>query len=347
MKKGKVFVGLSGGVDSAVSVALLKRTGYDVVGVFIKVWSPDWLPCAWPEERRDAMRVCATLDIPFLTLDLADKYKRDVADYMIEEYRGGRTPNPDVMCNKEIKFGAFYDWAIAQGADYAATGHYAQIKEAKLQLRSQASQSQLLMGVDSNKDQSYFLWNLKQEQLPHILFPVGDKLKSEVRKLAKKFKIPVSDKKDSQGICFLGKLDMKEFLQHYIETKEGNVLDENGKVVGSHIGAIFYTIGEHYIGYVVAKDLEKNTIIVSQKKPDELLNKHEAVLEKINWLDGEPNFSKSYQARVRYRQDLQVCTIDKKRSFLSIRFEKSQILNSGQSVVIYEGETCLGGGVVI
>src|SRR3989344_4692262 len=180
MKKGKVFVGLSGGVDSAVSVALLKRAGYDVVGVFIKVWSPDWLPCAWPEERRDAMRVCATLDIPFLTLDLADKYKRDVADYMIEEYRGGRTPNPDVMCNKEIKFGAFYDWAIAQGADYVATGHYAQIKEAKLQLRSQASQSQLLMGVDSNKDQSYFLWNLKQEQLPHILFPVGDKLKSEV-----------------------------------------------------------------------------------------------------------------------------------------------------------------------
>src|SRR3989344_2884485 len=192
MKKGKVFVGLSGGVDSAVSVALLKRAGYDVVGVFIKVWSPDWLPCAWPEERRDAMRVCATLDIPFLTLDLADKYKRDVADYMIEEYRRGRTPNPDVMRNKEIKFGAFYDWAIKQGAPacrqagtYVATGHYAQL------IRSSASY-QLVMGRDKNKDQSYFLWNLKQEQLSHVLFPVGDLQKDEVRKLAKKFKIPVA-----------------------------------------------------------------------------------------------------------------------------------------------------------
>src|SRR3972149_2581934 len=203
MKKKMVFVGLSGGVDSSVTAALLKEQGYEVVGVFIKTWQPDFIECTWPEERRDAMRVAAHLDIPFLTFDLEKEYKKEVGDYMVSEYRAGRTPNPDVMCNKEIKFGAFLQKALAMGADFVATGHYAEIS----QIRNVFS---LKKSPDPSKDQSYFLWTLTQEQLAHILFPIGHFKKTEVRKLAKKFALPVAEKKDSQGICFLGDIDLKD-----------------------------------------------------------------------------------------------------------------------------------------
>ncbi len=290
MKKNKkvVFVGLSGGVDSAVSAALLKKQGYDVVGVFIRTWHPDFLECNEEEERLDAMRVAAFLDIPFLTFDLSDVYKKEVADYMIAEYKRGRTPNPDVMCNKEVKFGAFLKKAIAMGADYIATGHYAQIFGEGRPLRIQKGPTfskNLRKGIDPSKDQSYFLWTLKQEQLSRILFPIGHLKKTEVRKLAKKFKLPVALKKDSQGICFLGAVDLKDFLKHYIKEKKGKVLlapseagNEKGEEIGYHDGVVFHTLGERHgftiikkspndgAYYIVGKDIKKNILYVSQDK---------------------------------------------------------------------------------
>ena len=271
MKK-KVFVGLSGGVDSAVSATLLKKQGYEVVGVFIKTWHPDFLECNEEDERRDAMRVAAFLDIPFLTFDLADVYKKEVADYMIREYKEGRTPNPDVMCNKEVKFGTFLKKAISMGADCVATGHYARVLS-PCEGGVPEGRGGLLKGKDPSKDQSYFLWTLKQEQLERIVFPIGNLKKTEVRKLAKKFNLPVAEKKDSQGICFLGAVDLKEFLKHYIKFKKGKVCDEKGEVIGHHEGAVFYTLGERHgftitkkkstdgPYYIVGKDIKKNTLL--------------------------------------------------------------------------------------
>ncbi|MEN9913222.1 MAG: hypothetical protein RLY66_630 [Candidatus Parcubacteria bacterium] len=350
--KKKVFVGLSGGVDSSVSAALLKKAGYDVTGVFIRTWQPDWLPCTWREERRDAMRVAAHLDIPFATLDLEKEYKRDVADYMIAEYKAGRTPNPDVMCNKSVKFGGFYDWAMAQGADYVATGHYAQVSD----------KNSMLMGVDSNKDQSYFLWTIRHDQLPHILFPIGHLAKPEVRKLAAKFKLPTAEKKDSQGICFIGMVDMKDFLAHYIESKEGSVLNEAGKVIGTHSGAVFLTIGERHgftitekgsndeAYYVIAKDIEKNTITVGPKLTVSNSSNTSISIMQTNWMNELPILGKKYQARGRYRQTLNEVVfteIDTKKKTAVVTFtEDSQPMASGQSLVIYDGEMCAGGGVI-
>ena len=236
MKK-KVFVGLSGGVDSAVSATLLKKQGYEVVGVFIKTWHPDFLECNEEDERRDAMRVAAFLDIPFLTFDLADVYKKEVADYMIREYKEGRTPNPDVMCNKEVKFGTFLKKAISMGADCVATGHYARVLS-PCEGGVPEGRGGLLKGKDPSKDQSYFLWTLKQEQLERIVFPIGNLKKTEVRKLAKKFNLPVAEKKDSQGICFLGEIDLKEFLKHYIKLKKGKAAIENLRKKGIKAGLL-------------------------------------------------------------------------------------------------------------
>ena len=269
--KNKVFVGLSGGVDSAVSAALLKKDGYDVTGVFIKAWTPPGYPCAWKEDRRSAMRVAAILDIPFITLDLEKEYKKEVVDYIIAEYKIGRTPNPDMMCNKEIKFGHFLRFALKNGADYVATGHYA-----RNELRG--VNYELWEGKDKNKDQSYFLWALTQDQLGHILFPIGHLQKKEVRKLAEKFGLPQATRKDSQGLCFLGKVDMKEFLSRYMPQKRGDVLNEKGEVMGHHNGALFFTIGERHGFtitkktesrvplYVASKDVKKNTITVIPKE---------------------------------------------------------------------------------
>jgi tRNA-specific 2-thiouridylase len=353
LKKAKVFVGLSGGVDSSVSAALLKKGGYDVVGVFLKVWQPPFLECTWKEERLDAMRVAAHLDIPFMTLDLEKEYKESVADYMIAEYKVGRTPNPDVMCNKTIKFGAFLKKAKEMGADFVATGHYAQNIEKK-------GVFELHAGVDDNKDQSYFLWTLSQEQLKYILFPVGGMVKPDVRKVAAKFKLPTAQKKDSQGLCFIGKLDMKDFLKEFIPEKKGDVLNEEGNVVGVHDGAAFFTLGQRHgfiitektpddaPYYVVAKNVLENTITVSNKKDKHLIRERtEAELTNVNFIGGELKNGAKVSARVRYRQKLHSVTVVFEDNKTKIVFKESQTVDAGQSVVLYKGSRCLGGGVIV
>lgn len=338
---------MSGGVDSSVSAALLKKAGYEVIGVFIKVWQPDWINCTWKEDRLDAMRVAAKLEIPFVTLDLEKEYKEEVVDYMIKEYKQGRTPNPDVMCNRFVKFGGFFTWAMKQGADFIATGHYARISDGKL-----------LMGRDSNKDQSYFLWTLTQEQLSKTLFPVGNIEKPEVRKLARKFGLPNALKRDSQGLCFIGKIDIKDFLSHYIETKKGEVLNIKGEVIGEHDGAFFFTIGERHgfdilkktsndePYYVVEKDIEKNTITVANKNREgDLPSKITKIkLKGMNWNQGSVPVSKILLARSRYREELQGVKFINENT---VEFESPQsTLSVGQSLVVYDGEVCLGGGTI-
>jgi tRNA-specific 2-thiouridylase len=339
----KVFVGMSGGVDSSVSALLLKQQGYDVTGVFIKVWQPDFIECTWKEDRLDAMRVAAVLDIPFLTLDLEKEYKEGVIDYMIDQYRRGRTPNPDVMCNKEVKFGAFYSWAKSHGADYVATGHYASHNGISL-----------VKSKDDNKDQTYFLWTLTKEVISSVLFPVGNIEKSEVRALAMKYKLPVASKKDSQGLCFVGTIDVKSLLKNYLEEKKGKVLNEKGDVIGEHEGVTFYTIGERHgfiitkktikdtPYFVIAKDIEKNTLTVSHIAPQEQKNAV-LVLEKNNWTM-EIKKGDIYEARARYRAPLaRVEVIDKTH----IKVLDGDITKaSGQSLVLYDGSVCIGGGII-
>ncbi len=348
-KNKTVFVGVSGGVDSSVSLALLKKEGYNVVGVFIRTWSPDFIECTWRDERRDAMRVCAHLDVPYIECDGEEAYKKGVADYMIEEYKKGRTPNPDVMCNREVKFGIFWEFAKARGADFIATGHYAQNDNNHLQ-----------KGKDQSKDQSYFLWTLTSDDLDHILFPIGHLEKSEVRKIAEKYKLPTAKKKDSQGVCFLGPLDMKDFLKHYINEKEGNIENTKGEVIGKHQGSIFHTLGErHGLNitkktsddepyYVVAKDFEKNILIVSQDK-DEYKKQNEFVtLENIVIRTPLRGLASKYIAQVRYHGEyLPIKIIEQNKETLKIQFLKQDsALASGQSVVIYDGDICVGGGIV-
>ncbi|MCW9054731.1 MAG: tRNA 2-thiouridine(34) synthase MnmA [Candidatus Pacebacteria bacterium] len=350
MKKGKgrVFVGVSGGVDSSVSAALLKKAGYDVVGVFIKVWHPDFLPCNWERERMDAMRVCVRLGIPFCTFDAEAEYKEFVAEYLIQEYRRGRTPNPDVMCNKHVKFGSFLNFARERGADFIATGHYARVDE-------RGGSYRLLQGVDKEKDQSYFLWTLSQDELKHVRFPIGEYTKPEVRKLAKKFGLSTAEKKDSQGICFLGPVDMEEFLSHYIDTKPGEVITQDGTVVGRHHGALIYTIGQRHgfeiteadterkPYYVVEKRILDNILVVSHNPNDPQFNKKDVVLENSHWVAGAPEAGREYTARFRHRGELYPCTV--KGDTVNFR-EPQNGLARGQSLVIYDKEECVGGGVI-
>jgi tRNA-specific 2-thiouridylase len=362
----KVFIGLSGGVDSSVSAALLKAQGYDVTGVFIKVWQPDWLTCTWREDRRDAMRICAHLKIPFLTFDFEKEYESEVVNYMIAEYEKGRTPNPDVMCNKYVKFGAFLKKALASGADYVATGHYAQIKKID---EGGKEVFQLLEGKDENKDQSYFLWTLKQDQLSKIIFPVGHLEKSKVRKIAKKLGLATAHKKDSQGLCFIGKIDFQDFLSRYISKKQGDVLDEKNTIIGHHNGAHFFTIGQRHGFfiekkgaddlplYVISKDIKKNSITVSSRDPElHLLSDakelREVTISNVSWAMSRDisntSLNKKYSARIRYRQPLAHCKINRisDQKYI-ITFDSSQTaISPGQSLVIYDGEVCLGGGII-
>ncbi len=348
----KVFVGMSGGVDSSVSAALLKEAGFDVTGVFIKTWHPDFIECSWREDRQDAMRVCAELGIPFETLDLEEEYKRNVADYMIAEYAGGRTPNPDVMCNKHVKFGAFFKAARARGADMIATGHYARIQE--------TPQYQLLRGVDLQKDQSYFLWTLTPDILEHTLFPVGDMTKAEVRECARRFGLPVAEKKDSQGVCFLGHVDMKEFLKRFITVTPGDVLDEDENVIGRHGGALLYTLGERRgftvtkksptdgPWYVVAKDLAKNTVTVSQRESvPTIVQTRRIKLHSVNWIGAPAALGQTLECRFRYRQPLMPCVVEMRDGAISVVFESPKdFVSPGQSLVLYDNERCLGGGII-
>ncbi len=353
-KKAKVFVGVSGGVDSSVSLALLKDQGYDVTGVFIRTWTPDFIKCTWKDERRDAIRVCAHLGISFLECDAVEAYKSGVADYMIDEYKNGRTPNPDVFCNREVKFGAFWKFAKAHGADFIATGHYAQINNKKGKLS-------LMKGIDTEKDQCYFLWKLNKEDLAHTLFPVGGFKKPHVRKLAEKYKLPTMSKKDSQGVCFLGPLDIKEFLSHYIKSKKGDVYDENNKIIGHHEGSVFLTIGERHgftittktnsdsPYYVVSKDIKKNTITVSKDvKTFETLSKT-IILNDCNFTIEPKDPKKIYTCQVRYHQKLLKCKINSyqnKKAEVSL-IGKGTLISPGQSLVLYDSEICVGGGTIV
>ncbi len=367
----KVFVGVSGGVDSSVSAALLKEQGFGVVGVFIKAWYPDWFSCTWREDRRDAMRVCAKLSIPFITFDFEKEYKKEVIDYMVAEYKKGRTPNPDVMCNRMIKFGAFLKKAKKMGADFVATGHYARIrredgffqdghKGESLHKLSFKSILRLLESKDKNKDQTYFLWTLTQKKLKNIIFPIGGLEKPEVRKLAKKFGLITADKKDSQGLCFVGKVSVSGFLKRYIKEKKGKVLDESGNIVGTHSGVTFLTIGQRHgfeiteknterkPYYVVRKDIKKNIIVVSNKKKEKESFQKEILISQVSWVNSEPDFTKAYSARIRYRQPLEKCQLKKAgKGQINVIFKKPQrAVSPGQSLVIYSKGACLGGGII-
>lgn len=361
--KGRVYVGMSGGVDSSVSAALLQKAGYEVTGVFMKVWQPDFLPCTWREERLDAMRVSATLGIPLLTWDFEKEYKAGVADYMIREYKAGRTPNPDVMCNREVKFGAFFRRAIAEGADFVATGHYARVvKKSIKSVKSKVNEEyKMLKGVDDAKDQSYFLWTLGQEQLSKTFFPIGGYKKSQVRALAKKLGLPVAEKKDSQGLCFVGKLDMKDFLAHFIDEKEGSVLSEKGEVLGTHRGAYFYTLGERHGFtvtkkgtddaplYVMAKDFEANTITVAHKQKTALECASRTLrAEQASFCLGALLDTKNkYTAQVRYHGEQYKCKVTElSESGFSLHLDKPAVFDVGQSVVLYDKDECLGGGII-
>lgn len=334
-----VYVGLSGGVDSAVSAALLKEVGYTVIGAFIKIWRPEFIDCPWQRDRLDAMRVAAHLKIPFKEIDLSETYKKAVIDDMVSNYARGITPNPDVLCNRHIKFGAFATWAFENGADFVATGHYAQNVEGRLK-----------RGVDAGKDQSYFLWQLTPEDLTRALFPVGGYAKSEVRALAQKCNLPVAAKKDSQGLCFVGDVTMRDFLQHYIPLKPGAVLNEGGVPIGEHDGAALYTLGERHgfrvtiqgsesvPHYVIAISVADNTITVSPDR--EKAYRTSVRLVDTNW-HVQPGQQKLL-AQARYHEEPQECTVSSE----AVTFSAPHLAAPGQSLVLYDGDSVVGGGII-
>lgn len=352
MQTGKtVYVGLSGGVDSSVAALRLKQAGYTVIGVFIKVWHPDFMVCNWEAERLDAMRVAAHLDIPFLTCDAVDAYRDEVAHYFISEYQAGRTPNPDVLCNKEVKFGAFLRFAKEQGADYIATGHY-------VERNDDTTGAKLHRGKDNNKDQSYFLWSLSQEQLDYSLFPVGDTPKEQIRKVAAKAGIPTAAKKDSQGICFLGHVDIAEFLSHYTTLREGTVLNEQGDTIGTHKGALIYTLGQRHgftlssldsdrpNYFVIGKDMAANTITVAPQRA--LVTSDEIIILRNTVLRSPLKAGDVLEAQFRYRQSpfqitIEAIDTDGIRLITATDIERPAV---GQSCVLYRGSHCIGGGMI-
>lgn len=355
-KKGKVFVGMSGGVDSSVAAALLKKKGYDVVGVFIKGWSDnrffkDKTMCPWVTDQEDARRVAAHLGIPFYTFDFEKEYRKKVVEYMVKAYKAGITPNPDVMCNKEIKFGVFFEKARKLGADFVSTGHHARVVR-------RAGVAQLCAGKDVNKDQSYFLWTLTQKQLARTLMPVGEYTKEKVREMARDLNLPTAEKKDSQGLCFVGEVNVHDFLKSMIKPKKGKIVTTSGNVVGEHEGVMFYTIGQrHGIGspgggmpyYVVDKDIQKNILYVGEGVGDAELYKKEMDVAEYSWSAGKaPKFPCTCMARIRYRQPLQKCTVLKKKGKLHVVFAESQrAVTPGQSIVLYRGNIVIGGGVIL
>ncbi len=351
IKQQTVFVGLSGGVDSAVAAATLQAEGYRVVGVFIKVWHPDFMVCNWEQERLDAMRVAAHLEIPFLTCDAETEYRDEVAQEFISEYKQGRTPNPDVLCNQEVKFGAFLKFARAKGADCIATGHYVR----KVQTDKG---EKMCRGVDEGKDQTYFLWSLTSDQLSFAKFPVGEFTKDEVRLKANALNLPVANKKDSQGICFLGHVDIPEFLSHYIDLEVGEVLNTNGEIIGEHKGSFVYTLGQRHgftlrtaddartPYFVIAKDVEHNTITVDTKTPK--IKASDTVKLTKTVLRSSLEKNDVMEAQFRYRQKpFMVRVVDIDDAVVTIKPELSADMPaSGQSCVLYRGDECIGGGVV-
>lgn len=354
----KIMVGLSGGVDSSLSAYLLKEAGSDVHAGFIKVWQPDFLPCSQEQDRKDAIKVAAHLDVPCSTIDLADTYKREVVDYMISAYRAGKTPNPDVLCNKEVKFGAFLSHALLKGFDAVATGHYAQRR-----LNTSTDEYELHRSVDENKDQTYFLWTLTQAQLSHIMFPIGHMTKDAVREMAAAVHLPSAARKDSQGLCFVGHIDLKEFLSHFVTATQGVVVNQHGEEIGTHDGAPFYTVGQRHgftakthshnqqPYFVVSKDVEKNILVVSDEvgylTPQ--YDHHKISITEANWINATPSVGDTLQARLRHRQTLFPCTIDsvtKESATVSLETPIPHI-PEGQALVLYDNTRCVGGGFIV
>jgi tRNA-specific 2-thiouridylase len=340
----KVYVGLSGGVDSAVSAALLKEEGYKVTGVFIRI-AIEGYPCPAAQDRIEAMRVAAHLKIPFIEIDLSKEYETRVFDFSVREFSKGHTPNPDALCNREIKFGLFYDFARTSGADFVATGHYARVSEGKL-----------FMGADANKDQTYFLWAVPAAHLKHVLFPVGNLEKPQVRKLAHKFGLPNSARPDSQGLCFLGDISIEDMLAREVKLKPGEVFSESGEVIGSHKGAALYTLGQRHgfelfnqthdasAHFVVKKDIGQNTITVSPDRYPSSAKQTQLELEDMNWIGDAP--SGHYEARFRYRQKLINATLTREGNSAKVLLNEPQYAPEGQSLVLYRGDRCFGGGII-
>ena len=395
MKKTKVVVALSGGVDSSVAAYMLKDQGYDLIGLFMKNWHDESVTisdeCPWLEDSNDAMLVAEKLNIPFQVVDLSKDYKQKIIDYMFDEYSKGNTPNPDILCNREIKFDVFMDIALSLGADYVATGHYSRIKKNNNQ---NSIKYELHSGLDKTKDQSYFLCQLNQNQLSKTLFPIGDLTKAEVRKIAKKNNLVTAEKKDSQGLCFVGKVSLPDFLQQKLKKKQGNVIEipgnsklfdkkikfvnendrllsltkdinyslKDGKIIGKHNGAYYYTVGQRKglaIGgykdplFVISTNTQTNEIFVGEGKnhPGLIKKALKVKFSDVNWVNDDYNFENlgdlKLKARIRYRQKLQKISVYKHLDYLYVEFEDFQsAVTKGQFLAIYDNSQLIASGVI-